>query len=188
MSRQGWVESLAWATADGTAVANTTTEAILFPNITIPAGFMQDGRTLRLKAYGRWSNVVTAVPTLTFFIRHGGVSGTILAQSGAIVTPAAAQTNAQWSLEALLQTRVNGSTGTIFAQGRVMMSTTTVPTFGTVTHYGVWTPLGSAGMATPAAVTVDLSADWALALSADWSAADAANSITGHIYTCEAMN
>jgi len=48
MSRQAWNETLAWATADGTAVHTTTTETILFPNVTIPANYMQDGRALRL--------------------------------------------------------------------------------------------------------------------------------------------
>ena len=44
MSRQYWSETLSWATADGTAVNTTTTETIIFPNVTIPANYMQDGR------------------------------------------------------------------------------------------------------------------------------------------------
>lgn len=188
MSRQFWEESLAWATADGTAVANSTTEAILFPNVTIPGNYMQDGRTLKLTAFGRWSNVVTAVPTLTFRVRWGGVAGTVLTASPAIVTPNTATTNAIWQLEALLQTRSNGATGTIFAMGTVSMFEDAAATWNTITNYGVVQPLGSAGAATPAAVTADLTADTALSLTAQWSAANAANTLTGHLYTIEALN
>lgn len=188
MSRQFWSETIAWATADGTAVNTTTTETIIFPNVTIPANFMQDGRALRLTARGRWGNVVTAVPTFIWAIRWGGVGGTTLCTSGAIISPAAATTAAQWVLEAILQTRTNGATGTIFAQGTITMMEDTVATFGTVANYGLVQPMGSAGVITPAAVTVDLTADTALSVTIDFSASDAANAVTGHIYTLEALN
>jgi hypothetical protein len=184
MSRQFWSELLAWATADGTAIANTTTEAILFPNVTIPANFMQDGRALRLTAYGRFGT--TATPTLTFAIRWGGVSGTVLAVTGAIVTSTV--TAAQWEAEAIIQTRSNGATGTLFVQGRVTLHEDAVATMGTVTNYGCVNPMCSAGVTTPAAVTADLTADTALSLTADWSAASASNTITGHLYLLEALN
>lgn len=188
MSRQMWSEGIAWATADGTAVANSTTEAILFPNITIPGNYLADGRVLRVKAFGRYGNVVTAVPTITFRLRWGGVAGTVLAASAAIVTSATAMTAALWNVELLLQVRTNGATGTVFAMGDLTLTTNTAPTFGTVTNYGVASMMASAGLATPAAVTVDLTADTALSLTAQWSAANASNTITGHIYTVEALN
>lgn len=188
MSRQFWSETLAWATADGTAVANSITEAIIFPNITVPANFLADGRVLRLKAYGRYGNVITAVPTLTFRARWGGVAGTVMAASAAIVTSATAMTAALWMLELLIQVRSNGATGTVFCMGDLQMTTNTAPTFGTVTNYGVASMLASAGLATPAAVTIDLTADTALSLTAQWSAANASNTLTGHMYTLEAMN
>lgn len=188
MSRQFWAETLAWATADGTAVANSVTEAILFPNITIPSNYLQDGRVLRLTLYGRYGNVVTAVPTLTIRARWGGVAGTVIAQSAAIVTSATAMTAALWKMELIIQVRLNGSAGTVFAMGEFEMTTNTAPTFGTVTNYALTTCLASAGLATPAAVTVDLTADSALSITAQWSAANAANTITGHIYTLEALN
>lgn len=188
MSRQFWEELIWWATADGVAVANTAAETILFPDITIPGNYMADGRAIRLTARGRWSNVVTAVPTLTFAIRWGGVAGTILAQSSAIVTPATATTNAIWTLVAHLQTRLNGSSGSIFCMGEVTMGTGVAPTFGTVTNYGVVTPFGSAGAAIPAVVVVNLTVDTALSLTSKWSAANAANTTQGHQYFGESMN
>ena len=188
MSRQYWEELIAWATADGVAVANSTAEAVLFPSPTIPANYMADGRVLRITASGRWSNVVTAVPTLTFRVLWGGLGGVILAASGAITTPATATTNAIWFLQVLLQTRLNGATGTIYAIGHVTMGEDAAPTFGTVTNYGLVCLMGSAGVAVPAAATVDLTADKALALTAQWSAASASNTIQGHNYHLESMN
>lgn len=185
MSRQYWAETLAWATADGAAVNTTTTETIVFPNITIPGNYMQDGRVLRLHARGRWG--ATGTPTYTWAIRWGGVGGTVLCSSG--VATVSAQTAAQWRMEAILQTRSNGATGSIFAQGNVLMGTATAPTFGTVTNYGVEVMMGSAGIATPAVVSsLDLTTDTALSFTIDFSASDAANAVTGHIYTLETLN
>lgn len=188
MSRQFWSENLAWATADGVAVNTTATETIIFPNVTIPANYMQDGRCLRLTVQGRWSNVVTAVPTITWAVRWGGVAGTVLVQSPAIVTPAAATTNAPFKFEVMLQTRVNGSAGSVFGMGEVLMGPGVAPTFGTVTNYGVVAPMTSTGLLTPAAVTVDLTADTALSVTGKWSASNAANAFQGHIYTVEGLN
>lgn len=185
MSRQFWAETVGWTTADGTAVANTTTEAILFPNQTIPGNYLQDGRILRITAYGRYST--TATPTLTFALRWGGVSGTVLAQSGAL-TGGSTVTNAPWKIELIVQVRSNGATGTVFAMGEALCWDDAVGSTGSATNAPGIAAMGSAGAATPAAVTVDLTADTALSLTADWSAASASNTITGHIYVIEALN
>ena len=146
---------------------------------------MQDGRCLRLTAYGRYG--VTGTPTLTFALRWGGVAGTVIATSGAIVCGSGV-TAAQWKVHALIQVRTNGSAGSVYCQGEAVLHEDAVATAGTVTNYGMVNPMGSAGVATPAAVTVDFSIDKALSLTADWSAASASNTITGHIYALEAMN
>lgn len=188
MSRQYWTEQIAWAVADGAQIVSTATETIIFPDVTIPANYLADGRTLTINAAGRWSNVVTATPTLIFAFRWGGVGGTILMQSPAIVTPAAATTSAPWWLEATIQTRVNGSSGSLFCMGSVTMTDGVAPTFGTVTNYGVDAILSSTGTTVPAAVTVDLTADTALSITAKFSASNAANNLTGHIYTITSSN
>jgi hypothetical protein len=185
MSRQFWSEALAWATADGTAIANSTTETIIFPNVTIPANYMQDGRILRVRAYGRHST--TATPTLTFRLRWGGVSGTVLAASGALTTGATV-TAGMWSAELVIQTRSNGSTGTLFTIGAVEVGDDASSTVGSATNVHGVDFMCSAGVATPAAVTVDLTADTALSLTATWSAASASNTLTGHIYLIEGLN
>lgn len=185
MSRQFWQEALAWATADGTAIASTTTEAIIFPNVTIPANYLQDGRLLRLRAYGRHST--TGTPTLTFAVRWGGVSGTVIAQTGAI-TCGSGVTAAMWQVEVMVQVRSNGASGTVFAVGHAVLGEDAAGSVGSATNASHEGFMGSAGVATPAAVTVDLTADTALSLTADWSANSASNTLTGHTYSIEALN
>lgn len=185
MSRQYWAESLAWATSDGTAVANSTTETIVFPNVTIPANYLQDGRRLSIKAFGRYSS--TATPTLTFRLRWGGVSGTVLAASGGM-TVGSAVTAAMWAVELVVQTRANGSSGSLFAVGWARVGAGATSTVGTATNMPADDFMGSAGVLTPAAVTVDLTADTALALTAQWGTASASNTLTGHDYSIQSLN
>lgn len=177
MSRQHWNEALWWATADGTAVDDTTTEEIIFPNVTIPANYMQDGRCLEISASGRLST--TGTPTITFAIRWGGVGGTLLATTEPI-TCANNSSNVAWSLSATIQTRANGASGSLFVMGDVKVNLTAS------THTsGVF---GSSGFDAPAAVTVNLTADTALSVTADWSAASASNTLTGHLYKGLSIN
>lgn len=185
MSRQFWTETLAWATASGTAVANSTTETIVFPNVTVPANFLQDGRCLRLRAFGGYGT--TGTPTITFTVRLGGVSGTVVAKSGAITTGSAvgggASMTALWSFEAILQVRANGSSGTMMSNGEISLYST-----GTAANSTFPLASGSTGGTTPATATVDLTADAALSLTVTWGTANSANSIQGHNYTIEALN
>lgn len=180
MSRQHWSETLTWTTSNGTAIANSTTETIIFPNVTIPANYMQDGRVLRGRAFGELS--VTGTPTIKFSIRHGGVSGTVLGTTETI-TNGSGVTNVNWSIEFFLQTRSNGSSGTLlcFGEATVMTNDSGDPTAKT----NVFSVTGSDG---PAVATVDLTADWALALTATWGTASASNTLTGMFYTLETMN
>lgn len=177
MSRQYWSETLAWATADGAAIHTTTTETIIFPNVTIPANLMQDGRCLRLRAFGKLST--TATPTMTFAVRWGGVGGTLLATTEAI-TCASGAANTAWSTEIIIQTRSNGATGSLMVMGVATINLT-----ASTSAAGVF---GVSGFDAPAAVTADLTADTALSLTADWSASSASNTLTGLIYTIEALN
>lgn len=192
MSRQFWSETLTWATAAGTAVNTTTTETILFPNVTIPANFMQDGRCLRLRGFFAYGT--TATPTLIFSVRWGGVAGTVLAKQAANVTTSGvgggASMTALGSFEILIQTRSNGSSGTLMTNGETILYTSTLLTAGTVTNYGQSAPIvsGSTGGTTPVAVTADLTADTALALTVTWGTSNAANNIQGLNYTIEALN
>ena len=105
MSRQAWSELIAVSVASGTAIHTTTTETIIFPDVTIPANYMQDGRVLHLIAYGGY--VTTATPTLQFRLRWGGVSGTVLAATGTFTTTSGvgsgASMTALWQMEASIR-------------------------------------------------------------------------------------
>lgn len=192
MSRQFWAETLTWATASGTAIATSTTETILFPNITIPANYLQDGRVLRGKAYFAYGT--TATPTLVFTLRWGGVAGTVLSKTAANVMTSGvgggASMTAMGSVEFFVQVRANGSAGSLMTNGEVTYWTSTLGTAGTVTNYGMVMPLasGSTGGTTPVAVTADLTADTAFSLTATWGTSNAANSVQGIHYTLEALN
>lgn len=179
MSRQFWAETIAWATASGTQISNTTTETIIHPNITIPANYMQDGRAIEVFEFFMFSNVVTTPGTLTLRLRWGGVAGTVIAATDAIALSTTAQTNRLGSIEAIIQTRSNGSSGTVFATGQVSLGASA----GTSSLL-----MGSAGSASPAAVTVDLTADTALALTAQFSVATSPTNLTGLNYVLKALN
>lgn len=192
MSRQSWVETLAWATASGTAVASSVTETILFPNVTIPGNYLQDGRCLRLRFFAAYGT--TGTPTLIFSLRWGGISGTVLAKQAANVTTSGVGGGASMTAlaegEIYVQTRSNGSSGSLMTNGHTVLHTSTLLTAGTVTNYGQVAPIvsGSTGGTTPVAVTADLTTDQGLCLSVLWGTSNAANSIQGLQYTIEALN
>lgn len=178
MSRQQWQETIAALTQDATALADTTTEGIIVPNVVIPANYMQDGRALRIRAFGKLST--TGTPTITFALRWGGVSGTLLATTEAITTPSGAA-NVMWSLEILIQTRSNGATGSLLVTGVAILNLT-----ASTQTTGVF---GVSGFDAPAAVgTLDLTADASLSLTGDWSAASASNTLTAMAYILESLN
>lgn len=185
MSRQFWSELIAWATADGTAVANTTTETIIFPNVNIPANYLADGRVLKLTARGRLSAVSAA--TMRFRLRWGGVGGTLIWDSGIMTSNS--PTAALWTIPSIdIIVRSNGATGTVFAMGEAMLGSAAAATVASATGAPAVIIGGSAGDDTPAAITVDLTANTDLALTATWSAASASNTLTGHQEFLYSMN
>lgn len=188
MSFQTWEETVAAATASGTAIAASTTETVLVANVTIPANSLQNGRTMRMRAWGSYGT--TGTPTLAFGIRWGGgtgASGTVMAKTGSITTGSGvgggASMTAMWELEAYIQVRSNGSSGTLMTNGMVTLYTT-----GTAAGSGYPIASGSTGGTTPVAVTLDLTADMALSVTALWGTNNAANSIQLHNYNLESMN
>ncbi len=177
MSRQFWAETLFWATADGVAVANTASETSIFPTMTIPANYMADGRALRLTAFGKLST--TGTPTLIWRLRWGTTAGVLLALSETL-TMGSGVTNVNWSFEGILQTRENGSSGSLLFMGELKVHTAA----GTVLE----NILGISGFDAPAPATCDLTVDTALTLSAQWGTASASNTLTGMMWYAESMN
>jgi hypothetical protein len=186
MSRQFWNEGLVWTTADATAVANTTTETTLFSAPTIPANYLQDGRTLRLTAYGKYST--TGTPTMIFTLRYGtATGGVVICKTAACTTPTGV-TNAMWAVNILLTVRSNGAAGTVMGNGTATVFAAVAGTVASATGEALVTPMTNGGVVTPAAATCDLTADTALTLTLTWSAASASNTATGLNYMLESLN
>lgn len=179
MSAQTWVEVVANAGASGAAVANSTAETIIFPDIAIPAGFMMTGnalRTLQLRAIGQYST--TGTPTLIFTLRWGGVAGTLLCKTAACTLPSGV-TAAIWDLDILIQTRTLGASGALLANGIARVHSAVAGTVGSATGEGLVTPMTNGGVITPATASVDLTAANTLSLTATWSAASSSDTLTG---------
>jgi hypothetical protein len=185
MSRQFWSELLWWATADGTAVTANGTETIIFPDVTIPANYLSDGRAIEVIAQGKFSTT-TGPPTLRIRARIGGVAGVLIADSGTITTVASV-TNAIWEVRLMVQTRTNGASGTVFAMGNTVLYGAVAPTVGSATGAPGIAAMGVGGITAPAAsAAIDLTADKAFSLTATWSSAS--NSLTGHNYFGKSLN
>ena len=184
MSRQFWNETLAWATGDGASVNSANVETILFPNVVVPANFLQDGRCLRLRVLGKWTTT-GSTPTMIFGVRWGGVGGTLLCKTAAITT-VASQTAAMWDFDVLIQTRSNGSSGSLMCNGVCRAFAGVAGTIASVTGEGLLTPMTNGGVITPAAVTVDLTTDTALSVTVTPSTT--ALTLVGLNYTIEALN
>lgn len=184
MSRQFWDETLSWATSSGTAVSTANVETILFPNVTVPANYMQDGRALRIRCQGQWTTTAST-PTAIFSLRWGGVAGTLLCKTAAITT-VASTTAAVFDLDILVQTRSNGSSGTLMAIGNCQMYAGVAPTIASTTGSAASTPMTAGGVLAPAVATVDLTTDTALSITVTTSTT--ALTVTGLNYTIEGIN
>jgi hypothetical protein len=187
MSRQYWQELIAWATASGTPVASSTTETIMMPNVTIPANYMQDGRTIHLVYIGQYSELGSGTVTMIHQVRWGGVAGTVICKTGTITTLISA---AAWleMFEVWITTRSNGSSGTVMGNGVCMVFSSTAPTVGSATGAPAVTSMTAGGQITPAVATLDLTADTALSITTTHGSTSASDTSTGLQYTIESWN
>lgn len=182
MSNQAWVEPFMSVAGDGTALASSTTATSILPaasKFTLPSMFFDtvNGKTLRLRAAGRISTVITTPGTLTLDVRFGSV---IVFNGGAMTLNIVAQTNVNWILDIEMVIRTVGAStsAAIFAQGEWKSHAvigSVAPTAGTAgTHllpYNAAPAVGT-GFDSTAAQTIDL--------FATWSVSNAANSIQLH--------
>jgi hypothetical protein len=181
------MELLAWATASGTAIASSTTETVIFPNVTIPANYMQDGRTIHLVVIGQHSTLGSGTVSLVFQVRWGGVSGTVICKTGTMTT-LISLTAALYMFETWITTRSNGSSGTVMGNGYAITFGATAPTIGSATGAPGIAPMTNGGQVTPAVATLDLTADTALSVTLTHGANSASNTATGLQETIESWN
>ena len=159
-------------TADAT-VADTTAEMSLIPTgigtVTLPADFLVVGKTIKIDAWGIWTE--DAVPS-TLELR-AELGGTLLCTTGAqtMVT----SEGGEWHMEVIFTCRSTGVSGTIYSQGEVdFMSAFTT----SVKHW----------MRRSATNAIDTTVSNAIDLTATHGAADADNSITTTNITVTVLN
>ena len=154
----------------GTALANSTSATDISPApqyMSQTYGAMYVGQRWRLTAYGIFST--TGTPTLLLGFYYGGVAGTALITSAATTTASGAS-NLWWQIQALMEVRTLGSSGTVWSQGWLDLATTATAASRI--------PLAN----TSQAVTVNTTTNSALTCGATWGTASSSNTIT-----CEGM-
>jgi len=189
MSFQSWQETLIVAKSDGTALTASVTATSILPaaaRCTIPAGFMQPGKTVRLTARGRVSNIVTTPGTLTLDVRMGPTSNIIVWNGGAMALNIVAKTNVTWDFDVLLTCRAEGSGTSANLMGIGQFTSESVIGSPLPSAGGAGTlllpssaPAVGTGFDSTVAMVVDLFATWSL---------NNANSIQVHQYMLEALN
>lgn len=160
-------------TADGTALANSTTltDITPAPPVVIPANLLEVGSTLKLTAAGRFST--TGTPTLLIGFYIGGVAGAALCATSAITTPSAV-TNQTWRATAEARVRTVGTSGTVLGIGVTENISTTATNMMPATA--------------PGTATWDTTAAKSLTVGAQWGTANASNTITLHHFVVELLN
>jgi len=107
------------ATASATAAVAADTSIIGsgVGTVTLPANFFVAGKTVRIKAYGHMTDA-TMGGSVEVKLKLGA---TTLATSGA-QSPGILVTDAGWEIEAVITCRTTGASGTVFAQGRMLIN------------------------------------------------------------------
>lgn len=167
--------------ASGAQIVNTTTETILFPDISfgIDDPLIYPGAMFSYKAWFDLSNIVTSPGNIRFRLRWGGVGGTVLADSGDIAMDTTARANFSGKVDLDLMWRTIGATGTAFCMGLVHLGN--VPVGAAGDPQGQYF-MGVAGENVPAVQTgLDTTTAKLLSLTAKFSVANAGNQITGHL-------
>ncbi len=155
-------------TAVGTAVAisNTATETVA-ASITIAANEAVVGAIYRIRVYGDVGFLASA--TVTWRFKWGGTGGTQLVQLGPTTASSTPQTNKESVLEAYLQVRTTGATGTVWA---VLQEDRNYTQTGSVGD----TQLNNSN----SVVTVDTTTSNSLAVTLQWGAASASNTFIAY--------
>lgn len=179
MSSQGFVDVIARAESDGTALASSTTRTSITPahaRFTTPtAGFWQVGKVLRVKALGRVSTFTSGTLILSFGV------GSVDAFASQALTMVASQTNQTWYLELIMTVRAVGAGGSATAN---VMGVGSLNAGAAITAATTMLPATAPAVGT----SFDPGAASVLDLFATWSVSNAANSIQVHEYVLEALN
>lgn len=188
MATSLFVDPIAFQTADGAALTNTTTATSITHAtglVQLVPNFFYVGRILRITAKGRISTVVTTPGTLTLQLRFAAIN---VVDSGAMSLNIVSKVNVGWHLEWTTQCRAVGATTTanLLSQGMWRSEAVIGSPLPTAGGAGVHclpyntAPVVGAGFDSSAAQTPNL--------FATWSVANAGNSIQMHQFMIEALN
>ncbi len=183
-SRQTWQETLIASEIDGTALNTSITATSIIPpaaRFTLPANYMDIGKTLRVTAQGRVSTFTSG--TLTLDYRMGPTSNIVVFNGGAIVMVVSV-TNKTFELTALLTCRAIGSATSANLMGIGRFVSAAVGTADAANAKTVMLPDNTPAVGTGFDSTVAMVTD----VFATWSVSNAANSIQVHNYVLEALN
>lgn len=186
MSLASWQETLTNSSVDGTAnTAGTAASCIPVQNkITLPAGFFQVGKVLRIKAHGRISTVITTPGTLRFDVRVGAV----IAWDGLAVLgdTVVAHTNMPFELEITLTCRAvgSGTSANLIGVGKL----TSESILGTIASSPKGTVVAMLPWNTAPAVGTGFDSTVANTLDLFFTQTVATGSMTVHGYTVESLN
>lgn len=185
MTIQTFRETLVSEITDGTQISNTTTETIIYPDYTFPAGYFYPGRTIFGRMKGVCSNVVTTPGTLTYRLRMGTatLSATAVVASNALGLDTTARTNWPWELTFAVVCRTAaipaGTGGTMLMSGRVDQSNVLSSTASNLISQFI----PASGTAT---TTINTRVANVLSVSAQFSVATSPTNLTGNFYQLEA--
>lgn len=153
--------------ASGTPLATSTTLTDIspLPPIVLPAGILELGSIIRLRAAGQFST--TGTPTLLLGFYLGGVAGVALAATAATTTGSGAAAW-PWMMQYQGRVRAVGTAGSIVGQGNLHMGSSLV---------------ALADVALPATaaartVAIDTTAAKSITCGAQWGTSSASNTIT----------
>mgnify|MGYP001181997797 CR=1 FL=1 len=177
---KGFLERLMDIGAAGTALSNSTTETSLMAGNTgeqgtLPAKYFERiGKSLKIRAAGRISTVVTTPGTLNLYLRFGSID---VWDSGAMTLNTSAKTNVPWilDLEVFARALGSGTSANLIGVGsflsEAVLASVAPTSGGELTHvlpYNTAPAVGS-GFDSTAAQLIDV--------MAKWSVANASNSI-----------
>lgn len=189
MSANYWAEILAEAQVDGATLASSVTPTSILPaaaRCTLPAGFFRNpGKAVKLTAAGRISCLNPTPGNITLDVRMGPTSNIIVFNGGAVaLNTAAGKTNVTWWLEAILTCRAigAGTAANLMGTGWLMSEVINGSAVGIAET--AMLPASAPAVGTGFDATVAMVVD----LFATFSVNNAANSITLHQYTLEALN
>ena len=183
MSIQTFNECLVSAISDATQISNTTSETIVVPDFTFPAGYFYQGRTIRGMVRGKCSNVVTTPGTLIYRLRMGTatLSATLVAASDALGLDTTARTDFPWQVDFTIVCRSAGTAGTALVSGLVHQSNVLSSTAANLLADFI------PGSGPAVAGTLDTTVANLLSVSAQFSVATSPTNLTAQTYLLEAL-